>query len=67
MGFLKRLFGRKETQAEEVPPELKGAISSEQARRDIQAQGANRTRMEAEVKSDRERRGATDERPGNSA
>ena len=37
MGFLKRLFGRKETQAEEVPPELKGAISSEQARRDIQA------------------------------
>jgi hypothetical protein len=66
MNFLKRLFGGGGRE-KDVPPPMKGGISAEQALRDREGQGAARKRMEDEVASDRERRGATDERPGGSA
>lgn len=58
MSFLKRLFGRKEQPA--ARPSMSESPEQTQAQQD-----ATRERMEAEVASDRERRGATDVRPGN--
>ena len=59
MTFIKRLFGHEKQAAEP----MHGAIPSHQANDDRVAQAAARKQMEAEVTSDRERRGATDERP----
>lgn len=57
MMFLRRLFSRKEKPAAE---QARG-FSSQQTQAE---QDATRERMEAEVAADRERRGATDVRPG---
>lgn len=56
--LLKRLFGRSEKPLAEP---LQGGISPGQAVADTAAQSATRTRMEADVASDRKRRGATDD------
>ena len=57
MMFLRRLFSRREKPAAE---QARGSFAQQtQAQQD-----ATRERMEAEVASDRERRGATDVRPG---
>jgi hypothetical protein len=57
MMFLRRLFSRREKPAAEQP---RGSFAQQtQAEQD-----ATRKRMEAEVAADRERRGATDVRPG---
>jgi predicted phage-related endonuclease len=66
MGFLKRLLGgeRKEKPA---PPKMQGGISAEQALAEHEAQGETRKRMEAELETDRDRRGGTDERPTDTA
>jgi hypothetical protein len=55
--FLKRLFSRKSRPAAE-PPRGVGTQETQAA------QDATRKHMEAEVADDRERRGATDIRPG---
>ena len=57
MMFLRRLFSRKEKPAAEQPR----GFSTQQTQGE---QDATRKRMEAEVTADRERRGATDVRPG---
>jgi len=59
MTFFKRLFGRKQKPAAAEPP--RGAATEETQA----AQATTRTHMEAEMAGDRERRGATDVRPGN--
>jgi hypothetical protein len=57
MMFWRRLFSRKEKPAAEQP---RGSFAQQtQAEQD-----ATRKRMEAELAADRERRGATDVRPG---
>jgi len=55
--FFKRLFGRKEKPA----PEAMHGLPTAQTQAEQQA---TRQRMEAEMAADRERRGATDIRPG---
>jgi hypothetical protein len=60
MTFIKRLFGRKDKQA--VEP-LYGAVPGRNADLDHSPDRGTRSRMEAEVTADRERRGARDERP----
>lgn len=55
--FFKRLFSRREKPAAEPPP----GVSTEQTEAE---QDATRKHMETEVAADRERRGATDVRPG---
>jgi hypothetical protein len=57
MMFLRRLFGRREKPAAEQPR----GFSTQQTQAD---QDATRKHMEAELAADRERRGATDVRPG---
>ena len=58
MMFFRRLFSRREKPAAEQP---RGSFAQQtQAQQD-----ATRERMEAELAADRERRGATDVRPGN--
>lgn len=57
MMFFKRLFGRKEKPAAE--PQQGYSPQQTQAEQD-----ATRDHMEAELAADRERRGATDVRPG---
>lgn len=57
MMFLKRLFSRKEKPAAEQPR----GLSSQQTQAE---QDTTRKRMEDELAADRERRGATDVRPG---
>jgi hypothetical protein len=59
MTFIKRLFGR-EKQA--VEP-MHGAVPVRNPDIDHQVDRATRSRMEAEVASDRDRRGANDSRP----
>jgi hypothetical protein len=63
MTFIKRLFGRKPKQA--VEP-LHGSAPRRNPDLDHSPDRGTRSRMEAEVAADRERRGATDERPGDS-
>ena len=57
MMFLRRLFRRREKPAAEQPRNF----STQQTQAE---QDATRKHMEAEVAADRERRGATDVRPG---
>lgn len=57
MMFFKRLFSRKEKPAAEQPRDF----STQQTQAE---QDTTREHMEAEVAADRERRGATDIRPG---
>lgn len=57
MTFVKRLFHRG---AKEVVQPIRGAATEETQA----AQRGMRTHMEADVAADRERRGATDVRPG---
>jgi hypothetical protein len=57
MMFLRRLFGRKEEPAAE--PRRGSSTEQTQAEQD-----ATRKHMEEELAADRERRGATDVRPG---
>ncbi len=57
MFFFKRLFGRKE----KLPAEAMRGPATQQTQAE---QDATRKTMEAEVAADRERRGATDVRPG---
>jgi hypothetical protein len=57
MMFVKRLFGRREKPAAEYP--RGAAMQQTQAEQD-----ATREHMESELADDRERRGATDIRPG---
>jgi len=60
MMFFKRLFGRREKPA----PEPMHGLPTAQTQA---GQQATRQHMEAEVAADRERRGATDIRPGSEA
>jgi hypothetical protein len=64
LSFLKRLFRRERKQV--VEP-LHGGVSSQEADAERDAKAAARRQMEGEVASDRARRGATDERPGDHA
>jgi hypothetical protein len=57
MMFLRRLFSRREKPAAEQPR----GFSTQQTQAE---QDATRKHMEAELAADRERRGATDVRPG---
>jgi hypothetical protein len=60
MTFIKRLLGRRDKQA--IEP-LHGGVAARNADVDHSPDRGTRSRMEAEVAADRERRGATDERP----
>jgi len=57
MMFFKRLFGRRE----KLAAEPRRGVSTQQTQAE---QDATRKHMEADVAADRERRGATDVRPG---
>ena len=57
MTFFKRLFSRKE----KPPAEAARGAATEETQA---AQATTRSHMEAEMAGDRERRGATDARPG---
>ena len=62
MTFIKRFLGRKDKAVEP----MHGAVPARNADIDHQADRATRSRMEAEVVGDRERRGAVDVRPTDS-
>ena len=59
MTFIKRLFGRDKP----IVEPMHGGVPARNPDIDHEADRATRTRMEAEVASDRTRRGATDARP----
>ena len=64
MTFIKRLFGRTEKQP--IEP-MHGSVPKRNPDIDHATDRGTRERMEAQVAADREKRGATDERPSNSA
>ena len=62
MTFIQRLFGREKRLVEP----MHGGVAPHEAHNDKAAEAASRQHMEAEVASDRERRGANDTRPADS-
>jgi hypothetical protein len=59
MTLIQRLFGREKRLVEP----MRGGVAPHNANNDKAAEAASRQHMEAEVASDRERRGANDARP----